>query len=73
MKRSQCDKILDYMNSFGSITTLEAFRDLGCTRLGSRIHDLRMKGYAILSKPEKSKNRFGEVVHYKRYYMKEVI
>ena len=69
MKQSQCEKILDYIDRFGSITTLQAFTDLGCTRLASRICDLRQKGYAIADKQEKSKNRFGETVHYKRYYI----
>mgnify|MGYP003289421828 CR=1 FL=1 len=69
MKQSQCEKILDYMDRFGSITTLEAFNDIGCTRLASRICDLRQRGYAIADKLEKRKNRFGVTVHYKRYYM----
>ena len=69
MKQSQCEKILGYMDRFGSITTLEAFTDIGCTRLASRICDLRQRGYNIADKPEKSKNRFGQTVHYKRYYI----
>lgn len=69
MKQSQCEKILHYMDKFGSITSLEAFTDLSCTRLASRICDLRQRGYAIADKIEKSKNRLGETVHYKRYYM----
>lgn len=69
MKQSQCKQILDYIDKFGSITTYDAFMDLGCTRLPSRIHDLRMKGYEISDKPEKRKNRFGVAVCYKRYYM----
>ena len=69
MKQSQCEKVLWYIGLFGSITSLEAFTDLGCTRLASRICDLRQRGYAIADKQEKSKNRFGEAVHYKRYYM----
>ena len=58
------------MKDFGSISTLEAFNDLGCTRLASRIHDLKTRGYDIGAKMEKGKNRYGEAVYYKRYYLK---
>lgn len=34
-KKTQADRVLDYIKQFGSITTLEAFRDLGVTRLSS--------------------------------------
>ena len=64
---TQCDRILDYMDSFGSISTMEAFNDLGVTRLASRIHDLRRMGFTILSETKTSKNRFGESVHYSVY------
>lgn len=72
MKVTQCQRIIDYIKQFGSITTMDAFSELGCTRLGSRIHDLRKEGYIIHSKSETRKNRFGELVHYKRYYINEV-
>ena len=46
-KISQCEMIVDYMKKYGSITQLEAYVEIGCMRLPSRIHDLRKKGYAI--------------------------
>lgn len=70
MKKSQCERILEYITEFGSITTLEAFKDLGCTRLASRICDLKRKGYAFDSEFVKSKNRYGESVTYKRYRLR---
>ena len=36
--------ILEYMEKHGSITPLEAQRELGCMRLGARIWDLRHEG-----------------------------
>lgn len=39
MKVTQCERIVQYMREFGSISTLEAFSDLGVTRLASRIND----------------------------------
>ena len=71
MKQTQCSRILEYMDRFGSITTAEAFMDLGIARLASRICDLKQQGYVFKTAIESSKNRYGEPVHYKRYSLKE--
>ena len=55
------------MQKFGSITTLDAFKDLGVHRLSARIHDLRSQGNVIVSRPETAKNRFGQTITYSRY------
>lgn len=68
-KATQTEKVLDYIHEFGSITQYEAFRDLGVSRLASRISDLKRKGYKITSKFEAVKNRFDETVYIKRYSM----
>ena len=34
-------RVLKYMQDFGSITTFEAFTELGCTRLSEYIRQLR--------------------------------
>ena len=67
---TQCERIVDYINRFGSISTMEAFHDLGITRLASRIHDLRCEGYHIEREIIRDKNRYGEPVHYMRYSFK---
>lgn len=66
---TQCERIIDYIKRYGSITTKEAFNDLGCTRLASRINDLKNQGYKFNTEMTFSKNRFGEKVHYKKYYL----
>lgn len=66
-KATQAQRVLDYMEKFGSITQLEALQDLGVMRLASRISDLKKDGYIIESKPEAVKNRFDEVCYIKRY------
>ena len=66
---TQCERVVQYANRFGSITTWDAFKDLGITRLSARIHDLKKKGYVIEKKREVSKNRLGETVYYDRYYI----
>ncbi len=71
MRVTQCQRILDYMDQFGSISTLEAFQDLGVARLASRIHDLKSMGYNIISETKSSKNRFGEKTYFKEYRLAE--
>lgn len=68
-KPTQNERILNYINIFGSITQLDALQDLGVMRLASRISDLRSLGYPIISNTEVVKNRFGEKCHIKRYRM----
>lgn len=70
-KAKQTDRVLDYIREFGSITQLEALRDLGVFRLASRISDLKREGYAINSKMEAVTNRYGEKCHIKRYTVQE--
>ena len=68
-KVSQKQRILKYMNDFGSITTYDAFKDIGCTKLTTRISELRKEGYLIIGTAETSTNRYGEKVTYNRYRM----
>ena len=71
MKSTQCDKVLQYMRQFGSITQLQALQDIGCMRLASRISDLRGQGYAIGRRIKTSKNRYGDSVSFAEYYLEE--
>lgn len=64
---TQEQRILDYLDEFGSITPLEAMRDLGIMRLGARIFDLKASGYAIVKDTVAVKNRFGELTRIARY------
>ncbi len=66
---TQCDRIRKYISDFGSITTLEAFTELGIVRLGARISEMRKRGEKITSTTEIVKNRYGENCHIKRYRM----
>ena len=36
-------KIIDYIEKFGYITTYQAFTDLGCTRLSEYIRQIRQE------------------------------
>ena len=70
-KVTQHDRILDYMKEFGSITTLDAFRDLGITKLTTRVSEMRREGIKIEGKREAVKNRYGETCHINRYTLIE--
>lgn len=67
---TQCQRILDYMLDHGSITQLEALKDLGVFRLASRISEMRKDGYQITSELVKVENRYGETCRVKRYSLK---
>lgn len=47
--KSQCDKILRYMQNGHTITPLDALKKYGCFRLGARIYDLRDRGINVWS------------------------
>jgi hypothetical protein len=71
MKLTQHDRILNYMKDFGSITTLQAFTDLGITKLTTRISEMRRDGIKIEGEPITVKNRYGDKCHIHRYTLKE--
>lgn len=69
---TQKELIIKYMEDFGSITTIEAFTDLGITKLTTRISELRKDGYIIASKKIDKKNRYGKPVKFNRYWLEAV-
>lgn len=61
-------RVLDYMLKFGSITTKQAFDNLGCTRLSEYIRQIR-QDRNVLDEWVTGVNRFGEKTEYKKYYL----
>ena len=66
-KATQKDLVLKYLNDFGFITSWQAFKDLGITRLAARIWELKDKGYIFKEERVEAKNRYGLPCHYKKY------
>ena len=62
------ERVLQYIKDFGSITTFEAFTELGCSRLSEYIRQLRQE-YSIVDEWVSSKNRYNEKVEYKKYML----
>lgn len=69
---TQCERVMYYIIRNGSISTYEAFNELGVSRLASRIHDLITDGIDIQKETVIEKNRFGEPVHFTRYSLREM-
>ena len=70
-KATQNERVLEYIRETGSITQLEALKELGVMRLASRISDLKRQGYNIISKPEAVMTRYGKT-YIKRYSLEEM-
>lgn len=64
---TQHERIMEYIVKFGSITPMDAFFDLGITKLSTRIGEMRELGANIVGKRERAKNRFGDNTEYMRY------
>lgn len=69
MKIAQKDRILQYIREFGSISSWEAYQDLGITQLGARIDQLKKEGYEFRTEWGNSTNRYGDKTYYKKYYL----
>lgn len=71
-KPTQCQRILDYMKQYGSITSWEAYRDLSITQLGARLFELKKQGYLFEKERIATTNRMGEKTHYDKYRLVEI-
>ena len=67
---TQHERILQYIKEFGSISPMEAYGDLGITKLATRISEMRADGMEFDQRIEKRKNRYGENIHFMRYWFK---
>lgn len=70
-KVTQRDRVLQYIREFGSITSWQAYADLGITQLGARIFNLKERGYKFETTRIYATNRLGEKVHYDEYRLVE--
>ena len=66
---TQIQRILNHLESGKTITTLNAFNELGITRLAARIHELKRQGHPINKKTIPVTNRYNEKCSVAEYYM----
>ena len=65
--KCQADAILWHLKTYGSITSYEAIKEYGATRLSAIIFNHRKAGYEIDSIPLKKKTRFGRTTTIAKY------
>lgn len=68
---NQREQIIDYIKNFGSITSYEAYIDLGITQLATRIKELKEQGYYFNYEWITKKNRYGKNVSFKKYKLED--
>jgi hypothetical protein len=65
--KCQSDAVLWHLKTYGHITSYEAIREYGATRLSAIIFNHRKDGYDIDSVPLKKKTRFGKSTTIAKY------
>jgi ribosomal protein S8 len=65
-KVTQKQRILEHLKKHGEITSWEAIKEYGCTRLAAVIATLK-NDYSIVSEPKTVTNRFGDKVTVAKY------
>ena len=68
---TQKEMIIKYMQDFGTISPWQAFADLGCTKLSTRIGEIMKDGVPIHKEKVFTKNRYGKRCSYKIYSLGE--
>ena len=71
-KVTQKEMILKYLQDFGSISSWDAYAELGITQLGARIFELKEKGYIFKKERVKKLNRYGKEIAFDKYSLAEV-
>ena len=64
---TQKQTVLEHLWENGSITSMEAIKEYGITRLAARVSELRRDGWIITASQKHGKNRFGHTVVYAEY------
>lgn len=64
-------RVLEYLQKHKRITSLTAFREMGNTRVGARICDLRKKGHNIKTDMVYTRRADGTPTHWAVYTLEE--
>lgn len=71
MGDTQTAKVTMWLKSGKTLTSQDAWKRWGVTRLSAIIFNLRRQGYTIETSQETGTNRYGEPVRYGRYILHE--
>lgn len=66
-------RIWQHLEKTGSITSWEAIKEFGCTRLSQYILLLRKRGLKVTDVWEHTQNRYGQRVKYKKYILEKEV
>lgn len=69
---NQFKAVKEYLEAGNTLTSMEAFKMFGCTRLSDKIFRLRKQGYIIDSIPCEGTTRFGDTTHFVKYRLSSV-
>lgn len=72
-KETHETRLLAYLKQYRTITSLEAIRDLGNTRLSATVYTLRRKGHDISTTTVDVPTRWGTTTQVARYRLNEAI
>lgn len=64
---TQMDRVLQYIDDFGSISVAEAINEIGVGSLTKCISNIRKSGIPIKTDTVYHKNRYGEPTHHAVY------
>jgi len=65
--KNQRTSVLFHLSERQTITSWEAIKEYGATRLSAIIHSLRKEGYNISTIPMQKTNRFGKTISIAKY------
>ena len=66
-EKSQSSEVINHLRKYKKITSLEAIKLFGATRLSGIIYYLRNKGFGIETEIAYAKNRYGHLTKYAIY------
>lgn len=69
--KSQTEAIIAHLQKHGHITSRQAFKKYGVTRLSAKIYNLRHNGYRIISEIIRVDTRYGRKTNVAKYILKE--
>ena len=69
MEKSQISAIITHLRKYKTITSMEAIKKYGATRLSGIIYVLRDRGFGIETEPVEVKNRYDHVTRIAVYHL----
>ena len=68
-KPTQRDRVLQYIRENNYITSYQAYTELGCTQLATRISELKQRGFSFRKERVKTVNMYGDPTHFDMYIL----